>query len=253
MSKDPFKDVTVVMKTYGNHDFTRASTWALRRYYPNLRVIYADGHPEDPFPAGEVENSQLVWVPEGSCEDCNNTAVSLVDTPFTLLMDNDTKVIGKDALPLLMETLRDNFDCAASGWYGLKIKDESTMTAYVGTDFTDHMVLDATQAAFSLHWTDAYLAVGGMPMEPFWPVPPKLWKGVKPTPGFGGDLTLCRLYKEAGYEVISPKRGIPVLHWGQAVEWMPGSKGKSPFDKWWFSHVNHIRCNPLNDWSKKDA
>ena len=37
-------DVSVVMTTYANEDFTRASVWALRRFYPDIRIVFADGH-----------------------------------------------------------------------------------------------------------------------------------------------------------------------------------------------------------------
>jgi hypothetical protein len=126
------------------------------------------------------------------------------------------------------------------------VKSWDTYEAYVGTSYSDHMQLDATQAAFSVHKVEAWKAVGGMPREPFYPtIPRELWDVPA---GVAGDLTLCRLYKEAGYEVVSPRMAVPVLHWGQAVEWMPNAKGKSPFDEWWFTHVKHTRCNPLNDW-----
>ena len=35
--------VTCIITTYGNFDFTAATVWALRRFYPELRIILADG------------------------------------------------------------------------------------------------------------------------------------------------------------------------------------------------------------------
>lgn len=237
--------ITAVMKTYSNHDFTNAAVWAFHRFYPDIRIIFADGHPTDPY-----ASTDLVWLPDAPCEYCQNAAIANVDTPYVLLMDNDTKVISPDALPLCLEALERDPQCAASGWYGLVIADEAACTAYVGTEYSEPMELDATQAAFSVHRTAYYREVGGMPLRPFWNVPEDLWKAVRPSPGYGGDLTLCRLYKEAGYNITSPRKAIPILHWGQAIEWQPNSKSKQDFDKWWFANTHHIRCNPLNSWRK---
>jgi hypothetical protein len=252
----PITDVTCIMKSYGNPNFTQAAVWALRRYYPDIRVIFADGHPGDPFNPGwlddapKLKNTELVWIPEASCEEVQNAAMALVETPYALLMDNDTKVIGKDALPLCLEAFEKFSRCAASGWYGLLVKDWDTRTAYVGTEFTDHMDLHATQAAFSVHDVHTYRKVGGMPKAPFWDVPQELWVNVKPTPGFGGDLTLCRRYTNHDYRIISPRATVPVLHWGQAVEWMPNAKGQTAFDQWWHANTHHIRISPLNRWQE---
>lgn len=235
--------VTVIMKTYGNHDFTNAASWALRQFYPGIQIIYADGHPQTPYGALD-----LVWIPGAPCETCQNAAMTLVETDFVLLMDNDTRVLHEDAIPLCLEALQRWPDVAASGWYGFIEVDPETFTAYVGTEYTDHLELSATQAAFSIHRVSAYRDVGGMPIEPYWDVPKHLWKEKRWTPGYAGDLTICKRYRAAGYRIVSPKRTVPILHWGMAIEHLEGSKGKQPFEQWWYSETNHIRVNPLNNW-----
>ena len=247
--------VTVVMKTYSNSDFTNASVWAIRRYHPAIRVIFADGHPTEPFREkidSPWKRENLVWIPGASTEDCQNAAVSLVDTEYTLLMDNDCKVISPEALPLCVEALEKWDDVAASGWYGLVVKDWGNREAYVGTDFTDHLELDATQATFSVHRTDMYKAVGGMPKTPFWPsVPTNLWEG-KHLSAYTGDYTICTAYRDIGLRVVSPKKAVPVLHWSQAIAWQRGSKAQSPFDEWWLKNCTHTKVNPLNDWKRRN-
>ena len=244
-----YQQCTVVMTTYGNADFTNASVWALRRFYPNLRVIFADGHPVQPFQSWPTTGDfGLVWLPGACTEDCRNAAVACVETPYVLFMDNDCKVIGPDAIPLCLEAFTEYPKCAASGWYGLVVKDWERREAYVGTDFTDHMQLDATQATFSIHATDVYRTVGGMPKEPFWPsVPKELWLDVK-LPAYTGDFTICREYKKALWEVVSPRKALPILHWTQAVAWMSDAKSTKPFDTWWAANTTHIRISPLNRW-----
>lgn len=245
------KDVTAIITTYANSDFTNACVWALRRYYPDLRIIFADGHPTEPFNPGwwdSVPNTSLVWAPGACTEDCRNAAVGLVDTPLTLFMDNDAKVIGPEALPLCLEVFNKFDSVAATGWYGLVVDgDHSSRRAWVGTEFTDHMPLSATQATFSLHSTEAYRSVHGMPKTPFYDgVPEELWKNVK-LPSYTGDFSICRTYLEAGFRVMSPKKTLPILHWTQAVAWMHGSKAAGPFDTWWLANTYHTRVAPLNN------
>ena len=251
-----YKSCTVVMTTYSNNDFTNASVWALRRFYPDIKIIFADGHPTIPFSAGyqmwenddegKVDNSRLVWLPGACTEDCRNAAMALVDTEYGLLMDNDVKVIASDAIPLCLEVFEKHLKAAATGWYGLVVTDWYRHKAYVGTEFFDHINLDATQATFSLHRTDVYRAVGGMPKQPFWDgCPPDILEGYHPA--YMGDFTICRRYAEAGFEIISPRKTLPILHWTQAIAWQK-DKEMDSIAKWVQDNATHTRINPLNDW-----
>ena len=232
-------DITVVMTTYGNHDFTRAATWALRRYYPSIRIIYADGHPTDPFPSPQWTT---VWIPEEPTEVCRNRAVNQVKTDYILFMDNDVKVISSSALIQLMEVFEEYPDTDASGWYGLVLHPHESRTAYVGTTFQGIMDIDATQVSFSLHKRSSYVRVGGMPLHPIYDVPEEILTPGRPS--YGGDYAICLSYDH----VRSPEREIPILHWAHANRWMDDASRDRSFDDWWEENTTHIRVDPLNDW-----
>lgn len=235
---------TVIMTTFLNHDFTRSATWALRRYYPHMRIIYADGHPHTPF-LPDVGKGEVVWIPGGSTEECRNAAATLVTTPFLVDMNNDTKVLTPEALDLCMEVMTTHPRCAVTGYYGIIVTDWEKREGLVGTEFDGHTDLSAVNGIFALHRVEAWRSVGGMPTkEAFYPgVPPELMMGKC---GNTGELSLCSAYWESEFwKVISPKKALPILHWGYAVEWMPGAKGTQPFDKWWLANTKHTRRNPL--------
>ena len=235
-------DVTVMMTTFGNPDFTRSATWALRRYYPRMRIIYADGHPTTPFTPDE--KGDLVWMPGASTEECRNAASTLVETPFLVDMNNDTKVLTPEALDLCMEVMDTYPWCAATGYYGIIVTDWAKREGLVGTEFDGHTALSAVNGIFALHRVLAWRDVGGMPTKKaFYPgVPPEVMTGKS---GNTGELTLCTHYWNTKWTVMSPKKALPILHWGYAVEWMPGAKGTQPFDKWWLTNTHHTRRNPL--------
>jgi len=232
-------DITVIMTTYGNHDFTRAATWALRRYYPSIRIIYADGHPTDPFPSPQWTT---VWIPEEPTEVCRNRAVNLVDTDYILLIDNDVKVIDPSALYLLMEVFEKYPDTDASGWYGLVLDPHESRQAYVGTRFAGIMDIDATQASFSLHRRSSYVDAGGMPLRPIYDIP----EGILTPKSYhhGGDLAICLSYDH----VRTPASEIPLIHWTHANRWMDDGSRDRSFDDWWDANTTHIRVDPLNNW-----
>lgn len=246
------EQVTVIMTTYGNPDFTRSATWALRRYWPKMRVIYADGHPTEPFGVASgfpwrherPPDTDLVWLPGMSTEECRNAAATLVDTPYLIDMNNDTKVLTPEALDLCMEVMDTYPRCAVTGYYGIIVTDWEKRKGLVGTEFDGHTQLSAINGIFALHSVDAWRLVGGMPTkEAFYPgVPPEVMTGKC---GNTGELTLCTNYRESGWNVISPRKALPIIHWGYAVEWMPNAKGTQPFDKWWGENTHHTRCNPL--------
>ncbi len=234
---------TVIMTTYGNPDFTRSATWAIRRYYPHIRVIYADGHPHTPF-LPDVGKGDLVWIPGGSTEECRNAAATLVTTPFLVDMNNDTKVLTTEALDLCMEVMDTYSTCAVTGYYGIIVTDWIKREGLVGTEFSGHTDLSAVNGIFALHRVEAWREVGGMPTkEAFYPgVPDTVMWGKS---GNTGELSICSHYWKADWKVISPRKALPILHWGYAVEWMPFAKGTQPFDKWWGENTHHTRCNPL--------
>ena len=239
------EDCTVVMTTYGNHDFTRAATWALRRYHPDIRIIYADGHPTDPFsPAKhEKKHNLLVWSPGEPTEVCRNNAIlSWVPTDYILLMDNDVKVISSSALIQLMEVFERYPDTDATGWYGLVLDPHQSRQAYVGTRFAGIMDIDATQASFSLHRRSSYVGVGGMPLRPIYDIP----EGILTPKSYhhGGDFAICLSYDH----VRTPASEIPLIHWTHANRWMDDGSRDRSFDDWWDANTTHIKVDPLNNW-----
>lgn len=238
-------DVTVVMTTYANSDFTNASTWALRRFYPNLRVVYVDGHPTSPFGNTRWPNTQVVWSPGATINECFRQGVTHVTTPYVLFMDNDVKVTHPDAIPLALEAFDVYPKCAVSGWYALKVTDWGTRTAIVGTDFTHHTLVDAIQATFCVHDVAKWRDVGGFPWEPFWDIPPDLWVDKEDSiPGCTGDYAICKHYTAKGWDIVTPRKPIPLLHWTQAICWY-NRKDETPFDKWYHTHTNHRRVSPF--------
>jgi hypothetical protein len=233
------------MTTYGNSDFTNASIWALDRYHPHMRVVIVDGHPTAPY---RHPDCAYVWIPDANAEDCRNAGATLVRTSHMLCMDNDVKVISPDAVPLLCETLTKFPDAAATGWYGIKVKNWKRREAYVGSTFTGHMLLDATQCSFSLHDIDRWRAVGGVPRMPFYPnIPKRLWANRDDVAGVTGDFAICNRYRAYGWTIVSPAKTIPIIHWTHATHWMPGNKGETDFDRWWHTHVHHTRLDLLNE------
>jgi len=238
-------DVTAVMTTYQNGDFTRSSTHALRRFYPEMPLIYVDGHPTDPFNPSGTPYTQLLWLPNLSQEYGRNAAATLIKTPLMLLLDNDTKVISPDALTLCLEVMNTYPRCAVTGHYGVIVTNWEKREALVGSDFDGFTEISAFNGIFTLHRMDAWHAVGGQPREIFYPSAPRDLIDGTDEAGWAGDLTICTKYREAGWGVITPQKPLPVIHWGYAVEWMDKSKGKRPCEIWWFSETHHTRCKPL--------
>lgn len=249
--KSLHKLVTIVMTTMKNDDFTNASVWSIRRFYPKVKIIFADGD-RGPWLTPKCKPYQIVRVPEGSAEDLRNAATVLVETPYTLFMDNDVKVLGEGAIELLLESFCDCADCAQSGAYGVKVANWRDRHAWVGTIFTDHMSVDAMPCYFSLHSTEAFHRVGGFPKEWFYDsVPKKYCFEEDPTlAGYSGDFTITRQYRSIGRIAYTPKERVPVLHWGQATLWWNKPR---PVENWWYKNCKHRRIDPLNDCLDKDG
>jgi len=248
--------VTVIMTTYNNIDFTKSSFESVKYFYPDVRVILADGGSNsenlsamkklvDSYTKYDEVNLFVAY--NSSTEMCRNMAVGLVDTPFILTMDNDTKILGEEVLPILFESMRDE-RVAETGAYGVKVFDEKNFKAFVGQDFNDHMEVDAFVAYCALHRTEAYKQVGGQPVkEFFYDIPKELWEG-KWQKCYTGDLNIGRYYQKAGWKLLTPKERVPVVHWGKAYR--TGGR-PDPANDWWYENCTHIRCNPLNKWEEK--
>ena len=233
-------DITVIMNTYLNDDFTAAATFALRAACPAIPIIYANGHAASKLP--RIDNSEVITMHEESAEVLRNTAALTVKTKFMLIMDNDVKVLSADALLLLTEAIESHICAVQSGAYGVKVVDWQRRIAYVGTDFTGHMDLDASPCYFSMYLTEAYNAVGGMPLNDwFYPT----FKAPPERKGTSGDLAITSRFKMRGWRCVSPSARVPVIHWGKAIK----HQGRSlPAEDQWYSTNTHIRCSPLNDW-----
>lgn len=243
--------VTIIMTTMRADDFTNASVWSLRKFYPKVKIIFADGD-RGPWLTPNCMPYQIIRLPKGSAEDLRNAAATLVETPYTLFMDNDCKVLGKGAIELLLEPFFDHSDCAQSGAYGVKVADWKKRHAWVGTIFTDYLQVDAMPCYFSLHSTHAFRKVGGFPKRWFYDSIPKryFYQKDQTLPGYSGDFTITTLYKELGLRAYTPKQRVPVLHWGQATLWWNKPR---PVEDWWYKNCKHRRIDPLNDCVKTDG
>jgi hypothetical protein len=176
--------VITIRKGTGNT--TKAALRMFRAHYPKLRVIFAGTHTVTPdLPNGAV----YIKCFNQQSEECARAAAALVDTEFILFMDNCAKVTGAEALPLLVDSFDYELQCACSGAYAYKYLSAEPLKVAIGTNFSGHCYVDGFSEAFSLHRTDCYREVGGLPPD--------------------GDIG--RLYTELGYECVTPKRAVPVI------------------------------------------
>lgn len=240
--------VTMIMTTYNNFDFTSVCCVVFRRYYPDVKIILADGGSTDRTLTDYKDFAeQLVYIPEGYIEDCRNTAAVLVDTPYLLTMDNDVKIIGKDALPLLYEVFEKYPDAAQTAAYCVKVANFKEKRGYCSDIFDGNMEVDWCPAYFSLHKTEAWRKVYGQPKEYYYGDPP-FERGIEKQYNNGGDASISKYYQRVGYKIYSPKEKVPVLHFVGAAWWSTDMRTSD----WWAKNHTHIRVNPLNDWRKNE-
>ena len=243
-------DVTVVMTTYNNHDFTSACCRVFRRYYPDIRIILADGGSTDKTVEDWNEYADdFVFYPGGYIEDCRNAAAALVDTAYLLTMDNDVKVIGKEALPLLLESIQLRDDIAQVGTYCTKVVDYEKRKAYCSRIFTEPMQVSWCPAYFCLHKTEAWKKAGGMPKEWYYGNPPFERKEKEKKYNNGGDGSISLYYEKEGWKIYSPAKEVPVLHFVGAAWWSTNMD----ISIWWAAEHTHIPIKPLNDWEKYES
>ena len=255
MDVENFKDrVTLIMTTFNNIDFTRSALWAFKRFYPEVRVVFADGG-SDFEDLEDLRNlvGEVVVAYEKTSEECCNVASALVDTPYILFMDNDCKVIGPTALPLLVRELEEDAGVACTGAYAVKVVDWTRHVAYTGTVFTDHMRVDATARYFQLHRTEMFRRVGMFPTDEwFYRDQGEVFDPKAYPQGCQGDMVISRRYEAKGWWNITPRSTVPVIHWGAAkVTAQDGDRQREP-ERWYAAHTNHTRLDPkpLNEWEK---
>lgn len=250
--------VTIIMTSYRTHDFTLAALWAVFKYYPGIQVIIADGSTDEDFHVlnerlslhfpGEYQKTlHAMLLPHHPTEDCRNAAASLVTTPYILFMDNDTKILGEQAIPMLLEPLEVYANCVQSGAYGYVCLDRERRIGCVGKSFAmKHTQLSASPAYFSLHLTAAYRDVGGMPKKFYYEIPDELWHdsdgNVLWQPGWSGDFSITDLYHNYGLVCVSPRNQVPVLHWGQTNRYINQNR---PVEDFWYENVRHIQTEPF--------
>jgi GT2 family glycosyltransferase len=163
--------VTVVMTTYNNNDFTKASVWSIKKFYPKLRIILADG-------GSSINNYEelislskkdifldVVQFYDGYSEDCRNMASSLVETEFILFMDNDTKLLSNSAIDLMVETMDENECIAQTGAYAIGFVDKENYFSFIGKNFNASIEADGFSSYFSLHRKKFFDEVKGFPKE----------------------------------------------------------------------------------------
>jgi len=245
------KNITVIMTTYNNNDYTRSSVWSFRNFFPEVRIILTDGGSRDEnMPElkniSKEFNTELMILYGAPTEYCRNAAASIVDTEYILFMDNDTKILHQDAVNICLDVLDKNKNAAQTGAYGIKIIDRAKKLAYVGIEFTGIAPITGFSAYFSMHRTEYYRLVNGMKINEYiYDVPKKYWED-KMQPGYSGDFNIGNYYIEKGFTNLTPPRKLPILHWGQAHF----KTYTNSFGDWWYDSCNHIRCNPLNEWEK---
>lgn len=249
-TSDIQKNVTVMMTTYNNFDFTESALFALRSYYPKIRVILADGGSTDRT-LTEWQNcaDDFVMIKNGKIEDCRNAASQLIETDFILTMDNDAKVLAEEAIPLLMEPFETKNVVAQTGAYCVKVVDYKSKRGYCGTIFNDIMECDWCPAYLSLHRTFCWHLIGGMPKEWYYGPPPFETSERNKRCNNGGDASISKHYQKHGYKIFTPRKRVPVVHWGTAGRWTV----QGEMAKWWMTAHNHKRIEPLNDWEKHES
>jgi Glycosyl transferase family 2 len=236
------REVTIIMITFNNFDFTRACVWALRRYYPKMRVILADGGSEatEYFKLMTL-GCDVIQVYNGTLHECDNAAAALVRTPFFLTMDNDVKVISPDAIPLMLEPMRTP-NVATVVAYAVKVRDWKKRIAWVGTNFTSSVECDAGVRYFQLHRTELFRCIGGFPHRFFYPETPKRFDPYMLKRGCHGDLAISQVYAEhGGWLTVTAPRTVPILHWAHAKQ-----KGeREEYEIWNSSHTTNERLDPF--------
>jgi len=256
--------VTVIMTSWKNSDFTLSALWSIFRYYPDIQVIITDGSDAMEFqklterlslhyPNEWTKNLHAMLLPHAPTEDCRNAAATLATTPYILFMDNDTKILSRAPIPMLLEPFEIYANCVQSGAYGFVCLDRENRLSVVGKSFPEHIQLSASPAYFSLHLTAAYRDVGGMPKQFYYDVPKSLWQDSKGEtiwqPGWSGDFTITDLYHKFGLVCVSPRHQVPVLHWGQTNRYI---NQKRTVEDYWYEHVRHITTEPFTKFCIED-
>ena len=233
------------MTTFNNWDFTNACCRVFRRYYPDVRIILADGGSTDLTTTDYKDCADdIVIIKDGIIEDCRNAASVLVDTEYLLTMDNDSKVTGEEALPLLLEVAESNWNIGEVGAYCVKVTNFKEKFGYCSRVFTKPMEVDWCPAYFTLHRTQAWKDVHGMPKEWYYGNPPFQRSEESKRYNNGGDASISKYYQKEGWKIYSPRKEVPVLHFVGAAWWSTGMKTAD----WWLNKHTHIPIKPLNDW-----
>lgn len=248
--------VVGVMTTYDNWDFTNSAYRTFKQIFPEIRLIISDGGSvyenvekmkklTDEFIENKSEVNLIVSY-NSSTEACRNLAASLIETKYILTMDNDTKVLGRESIDVLFETIEASDSIAQTGAYAIKVLDWEKRKALVSKEFKSNIEVDAFSAYFSMHRTKVYKKVGGMKIgEFFYDIPKKLYEN-KWQPGYTGDMVIGKYYKKNNYKLITPNKEVPVIHWGKAYRAIKNDD----LNDWWYKNCKNIRCNPLDDWEK---
>ena len=239
------QDVTIIMNTYGNLDFTKASTDSIRVFYPHIPIIYADGSRdyETVEWAKDRLYSKIIHLSGATYEDCLNAAAMLVDTTYMLIVNQNVKFEQPGGQIELLKKPFQTFghDVAQTGAYGLIVTNWEERQGFCGTEFTDSMELDACSGYLTMHMTGVFLGHGGQRPEHFYNDTPNKFDYE-----FSSDLSLSKEYKLSGLKIMSPEKTIPHLHWVGAADYM----AENEYRDWWYKNTHHTRVNPLNAWTE---
>ena len=238
-------NVTIVMPVRGGLDFTKASVYSVRKFYPSIHIILSSGagKPSDLdglrlFADEELRIDLLAAFEPLLYEDSVNMAAALVDTEFFLIMNNSVKLdYPGDQIEDLLEVMHEE-DVAQSGAYGVVTVDWAGRKSYVGTDFTRSMQVSAISGYFAIQRTALFRKLGGLDKAHYYSGVPAEF-----VTHFSSDLALSTKFRRAGYKVVTPRRTLKLTHWTAS-----SPRNDNPYRTWWYNTTFHIRISPLNNW-----
>ena len=242
-----YDDVTIIMPTFNNLDFTKASTFSIRQFYPDIKIIYADGGSDDgtidwakyPNTASCNRRQWLVHCHKACYEDVLNAAAGMVETEYMLIVNNTVKFTHPGRQ---IEILKEPFEkdifpptIMQTGAYCVKVTDWEKREAFVSKVFDKSIEVDACSGYLTMHHTLDFREIGGQPKEHFYPNTPKKFTH------WSSDLAIGNKYRKRSKWVMCPEEPVPHLHWVQASSHFK----KNEFRDWWYKNTKHTRQEPL--------
>jgi glycosyltransferase involved in cell wall biosynthesis len=108
------RDVTAIINTFERSQSLRRLVRSIRKFYPKLHIIVADGSFQ-PNPIAQVEYIRLP--PDSGVSSGRNACLERVKTPFFLLLDDDNEFSRCTRIERLLATIQDFDVDLAAGEY----------------------------------------------------------------------------------------------------------------------------------------